>query len=886
MRWGASTISSTGWWTRFGLVLLPAVLAVGLRAQVVYTWNGGDLLSGSITPAGVSTVGALDTLNIVTTSDHNVAANTLTNLGTVNWLAGRVRGGGSIANNGIWNDEATSTINADYGAYSFLNGVGAVYNKTQGTTTFATSIVNAGTVNVTGGTLNFSAGGLFTDGSVAQSTGSGALQLTGGTLTMAGTVTLRNFTFAGGNLAGDHTLAATSTVTWQGGSWNSANTTAFAAGSTLTISGAGDHDYNGHTIVNNGAVLWTGGRLRSGNGGTITNQGTWTDAADGYAFNNDYGGVGGTTFVNSATGVYTKTAGVTTFQSGILNNYGLVDVTGGTLNLNGGALNAGSTIRSSGSGVVQLTAGTLTASGAVNVQNFLLNGGRLAGTHTFLGTLSWLNGDLNSTGTTTIGSGSTFTIAGASDHDYNGHAIVNQGTVVWTGGRLRSGNGGTITNQGTWTDAADGYAFNNDYGGVGGTTFVNSATGVYTKTAGVTTFLDGILVNYGLVDVTGGTLNLNGGALNAGSTIRSSGSGVVQLTAGTLTASGAVNVQNFLLNGGQLAGTHTFLGTLSWLNGDLNSTGTTTIGAGSTLTIAGTADHNFNGRAIVNDGAVVWTGGRLRSGSGGTITNQGTWTDAADGYAFNNDYGGIGGTTFVNSATGVYNKNGGTTSVLVPFNNAGVVNVNSGTLAFSGGFANTGTVAIAGGAILSSSGALTFGAGSLLRGGGTLNAPSLTTAGMVAPGTTATAGLLTLGGNLSLQSTSQALFEIGGTTLGTQHDHLAVTGTLTLDGALSVRFIDGFDTAANFGMTFEIINAATLLGSFSNIANGSRLLTADGFGTFVVNYGAGSPYGVNKVVLSNLEAIPEPSTWALLLTGGATLAYAARRRRARRDDRS
>ncbi|HEX2899838.1 MAG TPA: hypothetical protein VHS96_08980, partial [Bacteroidia bacterium] len=553
----------------------------------------------------------------------------------MNWTAGHVRSGsgGTITNQGIWHDTSDGyTLNNDYGGTggtSFVNDVSGTYLKTAGTTTLTVGLTNFGTVSATGGVLNLAAGGTFHDGSTIGSSGSGIVQLTGGTLTGSGTTgfTASNFLLTGGEVAGNVTFLGTSV--WTGSNFNNATGTAtVGATGVLNIQGTGDHNFQGHAMVNNGTVNWTAGHVRSGSGGTFTNHGSWNDSADGYSINNDYGGTGGTTFINAAGGTYLKTAGTTTFADSTLVNQGTISVTGGTLNLNGGVLANGSTIGSSGAGTVQLTSGTLTATGAINVQNFLLNGGVLAGTHTFAGTLGWQAGTLNSAGTTTMGNGSTLTISSGANHDFEGHAIVNHGTVYWTAGHLRSGSGGTITNHGTWNDSVNGYSVNNDYNGTVATIFTNAAGATYLKTAGVTTFADGTLVNQGTISVTGGTLNLNGGVLANGSTIGSGGGGVVQLTSGTLTATGTIAVQNFLLAGGNLAGTHAFAGTLAWQGGTMNNAGSTTIQGGSALTISSAADHNFDAHTIVNDGTVNWLGGNLRSGSGGTITNHGTWNDS------------------------------------------------------------------------------------------------------------------------------------------------------------------------------------------------------------------------------------------------------------------
>lgn len=889
-----STIGSTG----SGVVQLTSstLTANGTINVQNFLLNGGVLTgtqtfagtltwaNGTMNSAGTATIGSGSTMTISGAVNHDFRGHAIVNNGTVNWQAGYIRSGdgGTITNNAAWNDSSDGySINNDYGGTGgtqFINAVGGTYTKTAGTTTFADgTLVNNGTVSVTGGVLNL-IGGILNDGSVIGSSGSGLVQLTGGTLTGGGGAgfTSQNFTLTAGQLTGNMTFLGT--TNWVGSNFN--NTTGIAtvgASGTLNIQGATNHDFRGHTMVNNGTVNWQAGYIRSGDGGTFTNNATWNDSADGYSINNDYGGTGGTTFINAATGTYTKTAGSTTFADGTLVNNGTISVTGGTLTLNGGTLNNNSTIGSSGTGVVQLTSGTLTANGTINTQNFLLNGGVLTGTQTFNGSANWQGGTMNSAGTMTVGSGSTFTIQSNGNHDFRGHAIVNNGNVNWLAGYIRSGDGGTITNNGTWTDSSNGFSINNDYGGTGGTTFTNAVNGNYVKTAGTTTFDHGTLVNQGTVSVTGGTLNLVGGTLSNGSSLGSSGSGVVQLTSGALTASGTIGVQNFLLNGGTLTGVQTFNGTLSWIGTSLNTAGTTTIGTGATFTIDGNNNHDFRGHAIVNNGTTNWVAGYIRSGDGGTITNNGTWNDSMNGFSFNNDYGGTGGTTFINAVGGTYVKTAGTSAFTTAFNNAGTINVTGGTLSLQSTFTNSGTITVGAGATLSSSSALTFAAGSMLQGGGTVSASTLSLAGKIDPGLGTTVGQLSLNTNLTLAGTSELYFDLGGTG-PTQFDSLVVNGSLNLAGALRVRFVNNFQLTADNTMTFTVASGTSLSNAFLNVANGARLVTADNYGSFVVNYGAGSPFGVNNVVLSNFNAVPEPSTWALLLMGGGMSAWMARRR--------
>ena len=112
-------------------------LGASLHAQVVYTWNSGDILTGSITPTGTTTVNPADTLNIVSALDHDFNALAVTNNGTVNWQDGNLRSGssGSITNTGIWNDNTTVNrqVNNAFGggAATFTNY--GTYNKTAAT---------------------------------------------------------------------------------------------------------------------------------------------------------------------------------------------------------------------------------------------------------------------------------------------------------------------------------------------------------------------------------------------------------------------------------------------------------------------------------------------------------------------------------------------------------------------------------------------------------------------------------------------------------------------------------------------------------------------------------------------------------------------------------
>jgi hypothetical protein len=151
-----------------------------------------------------------------------------------------------------------------------------------------------------------------------------------------------------------------------------------------------------------------------------------------------------------------------------------------------------------------------------------------------------------------------------------------------------------------------------------------------------------------------------------------------------------------------------------------------------------------------------------------------------------------------------------------------------------------------------------------------------TAAARVAPGEPL--GKFTVGGNVTLGNNAEVFIELGGRTQETQYDLLDVAGTAALDGDLLVDLVNGFGSQILQTDVFTVLTAdAPLTGAFDNVASGGRVTGVDGVSTFRVNYGPGSPFDPNAVVLSDFVAIPEPGTGAAVCVGAAFLT--ARRRR-------
>lgn len=108
------------------------------------------------------------------------------------------------------------------------------------------------------------------------------------------------------------------------------------------------------------------------------------------------------------------------------------------------------------------------------------------------------------------------------------------------------------------------------------------------------------------------------------------------------------------------------------------------------------------------------------------------------------------------------------------------------------------------------------------------------------------------------------LMELGDTSRGQGYDALDVGGTARLDGSLLLQLVNGFQDRVSFTDTFTLLQSGNLTGEFLNAANGQRLSTVDGLGSFIVSYGPESPFDPTSVVLSAYLAVPEPGALGIV----------------------
>jgi hypothetical protein len=139
-------------------------------------------------------------------------------------------------------------------------------------------------------------------------------------------------------------------------------------------------------------------------------------------------------------------------------------------------------------------------------------------------------------------------------------------------------------------------------------------------------------------------------------------------------------------------------------------------------------------------------------------------------------------------------------------------------------------------------------------------------------------GQLRFGPGPSVGGQSFIAVNLGGRAGGQEYDSLNVTDDALLGGNLVVDLVNGFENSILSTDVFTVLTAESLSGAFENVINGARLADVDGLGTFVVDYGPGSPFDPANVVLSDFRFIPEPTAPTILC---ACAALAVRRQRGR-----
>jgi probable HAF family extracellular repeat protein len=165
---------------------------------------------------------------------------------------------------------------------------------------------------------------------------------------------------------------------------------------------------------------------------------------------------------------------------------------------------------------------------------------------------------------------------------------------------------------------------------------------------------------------------------------------------------------------------------------------------------------------------------------------------------------------------------------------------------------------------------VTLGQSARLIGRGVIDGTVINNGASIEPGESP--GVLTIDGDFQ-QLDGSLVLEIGGTTVGTEHDQLRVSGDFALEGGvLELRFIDGF--APTTGEQYALLQVdGGLLNTGSFVVSG--LLPGWQYSTA---FDATSHSFMLTSLNDGVSAVPEPDAWLLMLGGIGLLAW---RRRAR-----
>jgi hypothetical protein len=799
--------------------------------------GSADWIAGTFTGDWAVTAGS--TVNAQSGNNKFLNSSTFTNDGTVNWTAGNLflSNGSQLINNDLIDFTATQSLNNNGGALSTVtNGAAGELHVASGqTVTFNNTFVNNGSLLTAGGTFAFNNGSAtFNNGTTFTGAGTNAIN---NNAAFNGTMNTSNLDFNGGTFTGTGAVLNGS-ADWAAGTftgdWN------LNAGSTLNAQTGNNKFLNSAAFTNDGTVNWGAGNLFLSNNSQLTNN-DLVEFTSTQSLNNNGGAL--STITNSATGLLHVTTGNTVTFNNTFVNDGSMLTADGTFAFNNGTatFNNGTTFNGTGTNAINNNA---TFNGTMNTNNLDFNGGTFTGSSAVLnGSADWAAGTF--TGDWNLNAGSTLNAQTGNNKFLNAANFTNDGTVNWTAGNLFLSNGSQLANN-ALIDITSTQSINNNGGAV--STLTNNAAGTVHVSGGNSFGVNNTLVNNGGTLTADGVINYNNGTatFNTGTTFNGAGTNAINNNA---SFNGAINSTNLEFNGGTFSGGNAVLnGSADWVAGTF--TGIWDLAAGSTLDLLSGNNKLLNAATVTIDGAVNWAAGNLFLSNGSQVVNDGTIKALSDN-SINNNGGAA--SSLVNN--GLIEKTAGTgTTTLasgISLDNNGTINVLSGTIALPNGFANDGT----------------------LGGTGIFSSSTLTNNGTVAPGAPGTTGTLSLTGSFIQGALGTMNSQLASTALS---DLFNISGSASLNGTLALSCI--FGCAINDGDSFILLDSVgALTGSYSNITTSGFL---NGF-----SYNVFYDYTSNFVRLDVIDAgmapppaVPEPSSWALMILGFGLVGTAMRRR--------
>ncbi len=763
------------------------------------------------------------------------------------------RNDGANASTGTLNLSGTGVVTVNQGQVVVGNNLAAsnpgsgTLNQTGGTFTVANAAnlflggSGTGTYNLAGGTLQI--GGSSLQHSYLNLGGSYAFNLNGGTVQVIGSTLNTNV---------DATLLAGTTSTIDTNGFGANWSGALSGGGGLTKTGAGmltltqPIGYGGVTRISAGTLALTGASQVLNGGVVVDGAGVFDIAAVTGSIPPAFPGP--SIVLPSLTGTGAVNVGTTSLALNLATN----EAFGGTVNLGGeGWLPAHGLFIKTGTGTLTVDGATFSGGQTLVMDGALAQtGGSTAIDALVLGlSINPVTG-LPSAGTLTVSGGSL-----AMDTSLQVGSFGATGQVTQTGGDVRvfAGCG----------DIARCASLN--IGNQGG-------TGTYDISGGSLTFdgpgffilgrNDGANASTGTLNLSGtGMVTVNQGTLVVGNNIASSnpGSGTINQTGGTLAIDNAVTM--YLAGSGN--GTYNLLGGTLQIGGTslahhyLNQAGTYAFNlGGGTVQVTGTAlTTDVNATLLAGSASSIDTNG-LGATWSGVLSGPGGLTKAGAGTLALMAVNTYGGPTTIDTGTLQLGIDGALpTGTALTVNAAGTLDMAGfdstvGDLSGDGAIANGGGTLTAGAAANTTFGGVIGGPGALIKqGGGTLVLAGENT---YTGGTTISAGTLQLGAGGA-----------SGSVVGdiTNNGALAVnrSDTLALDGTIS-----GTGAFVQQGTGTTVLSGANTYGGGTQINAGTLSVASD------ANLGAaGGAIAFNGGALANTAAfaISRPVT---LGAGGGT----------------
>ncbi|MBI3879036.1 MAG: hypothetical protein HY301_03115 [Verrucomicrobia bacterium] len=661
-----------------------------------------------------------------------------------------------------------------------------------------------------------------------------------------------------------------------GGSFNQllvSNGGAVVAGGAINLGSAATGTNNSVVAVGgslSSAGLTLGGSVSRNNSVTLISNSTWNVGGGIFTWGN--AGVNDTLNIDAASAL-TNIGGLTLDENDTL--FYMTNDLGG-YSLNGFTTNQFQ-FRPSGLSVVNV------GNGGTNVQLLISN-------YTLSDSMAWIGNGASArsnavivTGPGSVWSNSSTLIIGNSSNGASGNQMmVSDGAKVFdTTGTLGnrancSNNFALVTGPGSvWNNASavtigsagsfnrlvisnSGVVLGGSAGTVGGTSAGNSNSVLVTGAGSLWTnngtliignsgAFNQLVISNGGVVAAFGAATIGNAATGDTNLVLVTGPGSVWSNLSALgigAVSGASANQLVVSNGGTVFNTTGTLGTGANSSNNLALvTGTGSVWSNNGLLTIGNSGPRT--QLIVSDGGAVFAAALTMGALPGTGSNRVT-IDGGSLIVTNPAGTGI---ALLNRGTNVLNSGYFETDQLVLTNKVsgvahGVFEFNGGTLITRGttnanglpftvgNGASAATFQLLGGTHSFANG-LVLASNSLLKGNGTILG-AVTNFGTIAPGSSP--GALTINGSLSLRSSANLSFELGGLLATNQYDVLSVTNFVELAGTLSLSLLNGFYPAA--GDSFTVFNYGSATGAFGNVSGGGRLNTVDNLGSFLVTLSA------------------------------------------------